>query len=71
MMHEHMPELLLIYLGDQFVRSCVLIAAMFSLRFVLVYLIKRNRAILTEGRLPSASLGARPLSGRRRVVRAV
>ncbi|MBX3639737.1 MAG: mechanosensitive ion channel family protein [Nitrosomonas sp.] len=50
MMHERMPELLLIYLDDQFVRSCVLIAAMLSLRFVLVYLIKRNRAILTEGR---------------------
>lgn len=50
MIHERMPELLLIYLDDQFVRSCVLIAAMLSLRFVLVYLIKRNRAILTEGR---------------------
>ncbi len=50
MIYERMPELLLIYLDDQFVRSCLLVAVMFSLRFVLVYLIKRNRAILTEGR---------------------
>ncbi len=45
-----MSELLLIYLDDQLVRSGALIAAMLSLRIVLVYLIKRNRAILTEGR---------------------
>lgn len=45
-----MPELLLIYQDDQFVQSCVLVAAMLSLRILLVHLIKRNRAILTEGR---------------------
>lgn len=46
-----MSELLLIYRDDyQLVRSGALIAVMLSLRIFLVYLIKRNRAILTEGR---------------------
>ncbi|HQU63602.1 MAG TPA: hypothetical protein PKY85_10690, partial [Nitrosomonas sp.] len=41
----------MIYQNDyQLVRSGVLIAVMLSLRIALVHLIKRNRAILTEGR---------------------
>lgn len=45
-----MSELLLIFRDDQFVQSCVLIAALLSLRILLIYLIKRNREVLTEGR---------------------
>lgn len=46
-----MSELLLIYQDDyQLVRSGALIAVMVALRIALVHLIKRNRAILTEGR---------------------
>lgn len=45
-----MPEIFLSYLNDQFAQSCALIAVLLSLRIFLVHLIKRNRAILTEGR---------------------
>jgi len=45
-----MSELLLMYRNDQFVQSCTLVVAMLSLRILLIYLIKRNRGILTEGR---------------------
>ncbi len=44
-----MSELLLVYLDDQFVQSCTLIIVLLSLRIFFVYLIKRNREILTEG----------------------
>ncbi|HNP25213.1 MAG TPA: hypothetical protein PKM20_00600, partial [Nitrosomonas sp.] len=44
-----MSEFLLVYLDDQFVQSCTLIIALLSLRIFFVYLIKRNREILTEG----------------------
>ena len=45
-----MPESLLTYLDDQFVKSCLLVTVMLSLRILLVYLIKRDRLILTERR---------------------
>jgi len=45
-----LESLLISYLDVQFVQSCALIAVMLSLRIFLVYLIKRNREILTEGR---------------------
>lgn len=37
-----------IYLDSQFIQSCVLIIVFLSLRILFVYLIKRNREILTE-----------------------
>jgi len=45
-----MPESILHHLDNQFVQSCALMAGLLSLRIFLVHLIKRNRAILTEGR---------------------
>ena len=45
-----MPEFILHHLDNQFILSCALIAVLLSLRILLVHLIKRNRAILTEGR---------------------
>ncbi|GJL71318.1 MAG: mechanosensitive ion channel protein MscS [Nitrosomonas sp.] len=38
------------YFGYQLIQSCVLITVFLSLRIFLVYLLKRNRAILTERR---------------------
>lgn len=45
-----MPEFILNHLDNQFVQSCALVAGLLSLRIFLIFLIKRNRAILTEGR---------------------
>jgi len=43
-----MPELAVHYLDNQFIQSCVLVAGLLSLRIVLISLIKRKKAILTE-----------------------
>ncbi|SET66169.1 Small-conductance mechanosensitive channel [Nitrosomonas marina] len=43
-----MPELTTDFFDNQFAQSCTLVVVLLTLRVALVYLVKRNRAILTE-----------------------
>ncbi|SEN25043.1 mechanosensitive ion channel family protein [Nitrosomonas marina] len=43
-----MSELTIDFFGNQFAQSCALVVVLLTLRVALVYLVKRNRAILTE-----------------------
>ncbi len=43
-----MHELATHYLDNQFIQSCTLVAGMLSLRIAVIFLIKRNKAILSE-----------------------